>query len=50
MEKINLIASGYEWECPKCKNFQREIEATLTVTCKECKNTFEVDEVYHAWS
>jgi len=26
MELVDLIASGYEWICPKCNAFNTEIE------------------------
>jgi hypothetical protein len=47
-EGVELIASGYEWICPKCEHFQYEIEVNTTVTCAECNKTFEVRDYHHA--
>ena len=47
MQTVELIASGYEWECPECEFLNKEIEITLTVTCEHCQEKFEVD-VYGA--
>jgi ribosomal protein L37AE/L43A len=41
MDKIDLIASGYEWECPKCKNFNKEIALKSVYTCDKCGKEFE---------
>jgi DNA-directed RNA polymerase subunit RPC12/RpoP len=46
--KVDLIASGYEWECPKCDQLNKEIEVTENVTCEECKSVFEVADYHHA--
>ena len=27
-ETVDVIASGYEWTCPKCEHFNTEIEYT----------------------
>ena len=45
---VDLIAAGYEWECPDCDKLNREIEITENVTC-ECGQTFEVDAMEHAY-
>ena len=47
-QTIELIASGYEWICPVCENFQKEIETSCKVTCKKCNRTFEVSNIHHA--
>ena len=47
-EKVSLVASGYEWICPNCDAHNNEIEITETVTCKECKRSFEVSDWNHA--
>lgn len=31
-----LIPSGYEWICPHCEQYQREIEAKSSVKCGKC--------------
>jgi len=45
---VDLIASGYEWICPKCDTFNTEIEITEKVTCPECGATWETGECHHA--
>ncbi len=42
VKSVQLIASGYEFVCPRCDTFNRVIEVTETVTCKKCYKTFEV--------
>lgn len=49
MKTIELIASGYEFICPNCEEFNREIEAKEVVQCKECNETFKVDCAHHAF-
>ena len=48
MESVQLIASGYEWICPDCNSFNKEIEVTERVKCHSCKKTYAVDDYYHA--
>jgi hypothetical protein len=33
-KSVDIIASGYEWICPKCDKLNLEIEITETVTCR----------------
>ena len=40
LEEVTLIASGYEWECPKCKYLNIEIEANDQVKCTHCYKKF----------
>lgn len=47
-EGVILIASGYEWVCPKCDWKNDEIEVTEAVTCESCGATFKVDDYNHA--
>lgn len=49
METVDLIASGYEWTCPKCDTLNREIAIKETVKCANCGEEFEVGEVDHAY-
>lgn len=49
METVDLIASGYEWTCPKCDALNKEIEITETVKCSECGIEFEIGDVNHAY-
>ena len=48
-ETVDLIASGYEWDCPHCDAPNREIEITERVTCSECKHTYETNPPEHAY-
>ena len=48
-ETVELIASGYEWECPHCVTLNKEIEIPKKVKCSECGKEFEVDNADHAW-
>lgn len=46
---VELVASGYEWECPDCKYIlNKEIEVTETVECRKCHRVFEVGDYHHA--
>jgi hypothetical protein len=47
---VDLIASGYEWICPDpdCETFNETIQVEETVTCKNCRMTYQVGEVLHA--
>jgi len=48
-EAVDLIASGYEWLCPECTEFQTEIEIPRNdLTCQKCGANFSVGEVYDA--
>jgi hypothetical protein len=46
---VELIASGYEWTCPRCEDFQREIEAKAKVTCGKCNTEFATDAPQQAY-
>jgi hypothetical protein len=46
---VELIASGYEWTCPLCGDFQREIEAKAKVTCGKCNTEFATEPPEHAF-
>ena len=48
-ECVDLIASGYEWECPNCENLNKEIEVTEQVTCSYCGLTCETNPPEHAY-
>ena len=51
LQRVELIASGYEWTCPnpKCKeHLNHEIEVKEKVKCRKCKRTFTVEEYHHA--
>jgi uncharacterized protein (DUF983 family) len=46
---VDIIASGYDWTCPNCDDWQSTIEVTDTVTCQECGNTYPVNDHHHAY-
>lgn len=51
MKTVDLIASGYEWICPKCAYVvNREIEITETVQCRKCKQVYETNPAEHAYA
>lgn len=47
-ETVDIIASGYEWVCPKCEHFNMEIEYTEQVRCFLCERVFETNLPFHA--
>ncbi len=49
-ETVDVIASGYEWECPSeyCGRLNNEIEITETVKCRNCNITYETNPAEHA--
>ena len=49
IERVDIIASGYEWVCPNCEKLNKEISYTEEVTCKECFETFETQTPEHAF-
>lgn len=49
MEKVDMIASGYEWICPNCGKLNYEIEWKSKVQCADCKKKFETDFPEHAF-
>lgn len=48
METVDLIAAGYEWDCPNCDWHNNEIEAKEQVTCSNCRQTFATNPPEHA--
>ncbi len=48
METVDLIASGYDWDCPHCGFMNTEIETLPVVKCKDCREKFTVLEIEHA--
>ena len=47
-ELVDIIASGYEWICPKCAYINKEIEYQSEVQCGHCDNEFETSLPEHA--
>jgi len=48
-ETVDVIASGYEWECPHCETLNNEIELTETVMCSNCYKHFNITDFHHAY-
>ena len=48
IQKVELIAAGYEWICPDCNYMNQVMEVTENVSCVKCKHDFEVEEYHHA--
>jgi uncharacterized protein (DUF983 family) len=49
MPKVDMIASGYEWECPECETENHEIEVTEKVHCMGCGADFDTNPPEHAY-
>lgn len=47
---VDIIASGYEWICPVCEEFNAEIEITETVKCPACGEEFNTNPADHVYS
>ena len=47
-DSVEMIASGYEWTCPKCEALMQEIEITPKVKCHDCSTVYNVDDYHHA--
>lgn len=50
MEHVDLIASGYEWDCPNCNHLNQTIEITDVVECDECHYIYATNQAEHAHS
>lgn len=52
MEQVELLASGYEWECPVCDDEVVHLEDCIPkngqVECLRCNSDFLVSESLHA--
>jgi len=49
MEIVDVVASGYEWECPSCEELNRMIEWTEFVECEFCGKRYETNPPEHAY-
>lgn len=49
-EKVDMVASGYEWVCPKCSSINREItvDPEAEYECPECHEIYAVGEIGNA--
>jgi ribosomal protein L37AE/L43A len=50
MEEVDLIASGYDWDCPNCEHMNHIIETKDVVECDECHHIYKTGEVHHAYA
>jgi len=50
LSSVDLIASGYEWECPECGGWivDNEIPEDRIVECSICRKKFEIGIINHA--
>jgi hypothetical protein len=52
-DDVDLVASGYDWECPKCEYENLVIGVPIVgtaigeVKCLKCKTIFDVGCYYH---
>ena len=49
MKKVTVVASGYEWICPKCETLNAEIEWSENLQCSMCEEVFEADPPVHVY-
>jgi len=49
MKTVDIQASGYEWWCPDCETYNKEIEVTEIVKCRSCKKEFRTNPAEHAY-
>lgn len=49
MESVTLVASGYEFECPKCEEYVWVdfVPADEIVTCPQCKTKYWAGQAEH---
>ena len=47
-EIVDIIASGYEWICPKCETLNRHCEYTEIVECVNCGKQYNTAPPEHA--
>ena len=48
-DDVDIIASGYEWECPICGSFHKKIEIHTPLICHDCKHLFNNLSCHEAW-
>jgi len=46
---VDMIASGYEWDCPYCDELNTEIEIYNEVECTKCNSRYKIGDVAHAY-
>jgi DNA-directed RNA polymerase subunit RPC12/RpoP len=45
MEYVSVVASGYEFICPKCQHYNTLIELDEILICESCKEKYLLGEV-----
>jgi uncharacterized protein (DUF983 family) len=48
-ELVDVIASGYEWECPACGKLNKHYEHLELVTCEPCGLSFHANPPEHCF-
>lgn len=48
-EQVDMIAAGYEWNCPRCHTFHRMYETKTVVVCSKCNRVFKTNPPEHAY-
>ena len=48
-EKVDIIAAGYEWLCPKCEHLNKDPEIYSEICCQSCEELFDVGSIEHAF-
>ena len=46
-EAVRVVSSGYEWTCPDCDTFNRELVYGVYVTCSVCCKNFQISKHRH---
>lgn len=51
-QTVDVIASGYEWVCPRpdCETHNKEIAFSVELTCSGCGREFEGNPPNHAYA
>ncbi len=49
MSKVELVASGYEWQCPECGvvGYESIVPADGHVVCAQCGGVFPIEKAHH---
>ena len=48
-QTVAVVASGYEWICPKCEHLNRMAGYRSDVECEKCCEEFAADLPHHAY-
>jgi hypothetical protein len=47
-KSVDMIAIGYEWICPNCEEYNKEIKITEKVSCTSCNEVCKTNPPEHA--